>query len=214
VQKTSLEVANASRATLLARLTLTGIGLYVVLDIIAQALPPHYSPISQAESDLAVGPYGYVMSINFIIRGLLSLAAVQAIRDGLPSASRSRIGEVLLGIWAIGAIILAFSPTDLPGQHPTLHGVIHLLVAVVAFIAGAVGALLISLRLRTDPHMRSVAPAAVAIAAAACFMLLVIGLQVGARHYGGLTERLFLGLVLLCLAVVAARLQSLTTPAR
>jgi len=29
-----------------------GIALYVVLDVIAQILPPHYNPISQAESDL------------------------------------------------------------------------------------------------------------------------------------------------------------------
>ena len=43
--------------------------LYIVLDAIAQALPPHYSPISQAESLLAVGPYGYIMTINFLNRG-------------------------------------------------------------------------------------------------------------------------------------------------
>ena len=39
--------------------------LYVVLDVVAQVLPPHYSPISQAESLLAVGPYGYIMTVNF-----------------------------------------------------------------------------------------------------------------------------------------------------
>ena len=38
--------------------TIIGIVLYLVLDIIAQLLPPHYSFITQAESDLAVGPYG------------------------------------------------------------------------------------------------------------------------------------------------------------
>jgi hypothetical protein len=212
MQKTNPEVGNAPRARLLARMTLVGIALYVALDIIAQALPPHYSPISQAESDLAVGPYGYVMSINFIVRGLLSLAALQALRDGLPAAARSRTGDVLVGIWAVAAIILAFSPTDLPGQHPTPHGVIHLVVAAVAFIAGAVGALLISFRLRADSRLRSIVPSALAIAAGACVILLVIGLQIGAHHYFGLIERLFLGLVLLWLAVVAARLQSLTAP--
>jgi len=47
--------------------------LYVVLDAIAQVLPPHYSPLSQAESLLAVGPYGYIMTVNFLIRGVFSL---------------------------------------------------------------------------------------------------------------------------------------------
>jgi hypothetical membrane protein len=64
--------------------------LYVALDIIAQALPPHYSPISQAESDLAVRPYGYVMSINFIVRGLLSLTAVLALR-GIDPRNRGNL---------------------------------------------------------------------------------------------------------------------------
>lgn len=46
--------------------------LYAVLDVIAQSLPPHYSPISQAESDLAVGRFGFIMTLNFLNRGVLS----------------------------------------------------------------------------------------------------------------------------------------------
>ena len=53
--------------------------LYVILDVIAQVLPPHYSPISQAESLLAVGPYGYIMTVNFLIRGVFSLLFVYAL---------------------------------------------------------------------------------------------------------------------------------------
>ncbi len=56
--------------------TIMGIVIYLVLDIIAQMLPPHYNFITQAESDLAVGPYGYVMAVNFLIRGLLSLSFI------------------------------------------------------------------------------------------------------------------------------------------
>ncbi len=52
---------------------LSGIILYLILDIVAQLLPPHYNPISQAESDLAVGSFGYIMTINFLNRGILSI---------------------------------------------------------------------------------------------------------------------------------------------
>lgn len=58
----------------LALVAIIGIVVYVVIDVIAQLLPPHYNAIIQAESDLAVGPYGFLMTINFVIRGLLSLA--------------------------------------------------------------------------------------------------------------------------------------------
>ncbi|HEY7356765.1 MAG TPA: DUF998 domain-containing protein, partial [Ktedonobacterales bacterium] len=58
---------SAKQGAALALLTIVGIALYVVLDVIAQLLPPHYNPISQAESDLAVGPYGWIMAINFVL---------------------------------------------------------------------------------------------------------------------------------------------------
>ena len=59
-------------------IVIAGVLLYVILDAIAHILPPHYSPIRDAESDLAVGPYGYIMTINFVNRGLLSLLFVYA----------------------------------------------------------------------------------------------------------------------------------------
>ncbi len=43
------------RNSLVALLVIVGIVFYVILDVIAQILAPHYNPISQAESDLAVG---------------------------------------------------------------------------------------------------------------------------------------------------------------
>src|SRR6185437_3342848 len=120
------------QGAMLALLTTVGIVLYVILDVIAQLLPPHYSPIRQPESDLAVGPYGWVMALNFVVRGLLSFALIAALIKGAPEAIRSRAGLVLLGIWAVGALLLAAFPTDVGGGKVTLHGAIHLLVAVIA----------------------------------------------------------------------------------
>ena len=47
------------RAILAFTITIVGIVVYALLNVIAQLLPPHYSPITQAISDLAVGPYGW-----------------------------------------------------------------------------------------------------------------------------------------------------------
>lgn len=211
MRKTSTEVASTSREAVYARLALVGVALYVVLDVVAQALPPHYSPISQAESDLGVGPYGWVMAINFVVRGLLSLAAVLALRSSLPTRARSALGftlgEALLALWGIGAVVLAFFPTDLPGQHPTLHGMVHLVVAFVAFLGGAVGAVVLSRRLGADPRLRAVAPAANGIAILAIAALVLTFLS-APTHIFGLCERVFIGLVLLWIVVVMARIQS------
>ena len=102
-------------AVWLARLTIAGIVLYLILDVIAQLLPPHYSPIHQAESDLAVGRYGYVMTINFVVRGFLSFALLFSLTHELPLRAHSRFGQLALGIWATGAFLLR-TGARLPGR--------------------------------------------------------------------------------------------------
>ena len=124
---------------------IVGIVLYVILDVVAQLLPPHYSPISQAESDLAVGKCGLIMTINFLNRGVLSLLFIYAFLRTLDlaavSSSRFRAGTYLLSAWAVGAILLAIFPTDVPATPVSWHGGIHLVVAIIAFIGGAFGTL-------------------------------------------------------------------------
>jgi len=209
-QNSDLTVANArgeQPGATLALLTIVGLVLYVILDVIAQLLPPHYNAISQAESDLAVGPYGFVMTINFVLRGLLSLALVWALSRAASKSGLSRTGLVLLAIWGIGALVLALFPTDLAGAKPTLHGVIHLFVALLAFICGAIGELLLALRFAKAEPWRSLRAPALVIAILA-IILFVILLMSAFPHAYGLVERIFIGLVLLWMLVVALRMRS------
>jgi len=48
---------------------MAGIGVFVVLNIILQLSPAHYSLVSQAVSDLAVGRYGWAMDTGFFLCG-------------------------------------------------------------------------------------------------------------------------------------------------
>ena len=184
--------------------------LYVVLDGIAQALPPHYSPIKDVESDLAVGPYGWVMAINFLNRGALSLVLLYALNQTTRSNSvlgwRSKTGMYAFGVWAVGAIILAFFPTDVPATPVSWHGAIHGLVGILAFFGGAFGALLISLRLGENEATRRLRKPALLIATASV-ILLFVALATLTGPVGGLTERLFLGSVLLWEAIVSLYLR-------
>ena len=190
-------------------ITLIGVVLYLVLDIIAQLLPPHYSPISQAESDLAVGPYGFVMTVNFLNRGVLSLEFLFALlgtaRIAGAEVSRMRTGKFLFGAWSVGAILLAIFPTDVPATPVSWHGLIHLVVAIVAFLGGAFGALALSLRLRGSPKLEAIRSFALLIAAISVVLCLVDLLLPAhlAAHYGGLFERLFLGSVLVWVAAIS-----------
>jgi hypothetical membrane protein len=191
---------------------LVGVLLYVVLDAVVQLLPPHYSPISQAESDLAVGPYGYIMTLNFLNRGALSLeflfALMGTVRLAGEKVSRYRSGFYLLGMWSVGALLLAVFPTDVPSTPVSWHGAIHLIVAVIAFIGGGFGALMISVRMNGEVFRvarRFALPMGVL---SVVFLLVEVLGPFSAPHlmsdYGGLVERVFLGSLLAWISAVAA----------
>ena len=139
------EFSQARRSRALFVVALAGVILYVILDGVAQSLPPYYSPLSQAESDLAVGPFGYIMTVNFINRGVFSLCFLFALALTANSADvmgpRFRRGGYLFSVWSVGALLLAAFPTDVPASPVSWHGAIHLVVATAAFLGGAFGAL-------------------------------------------------------------------------
>jgi hypothetical protein len=193
-----------------------GVILYLLLDIIAQVLPPHYNPISTAESDLAVGPYGYIMTLNFVNRGLLSLAFlygfVHTLRLRGIGTGRYRSGVSLLGVWAVGALLLAVFPTDVPATPVSWHGAIHIVVALLAFLGGALGVLRLSLRFGDDPALRAAKRFALPLAGVAIlFLVLFFGLPFLIPHIaariGGLTERVLIGSVLLWILTVSIYLE-------
>ena len=194
---------------------IAGVFLYIALDALAQALPPYYSPISQVESDLAVGPYGYVMTLNFINRGVLSLCFLFALALTANASDvmgrRFRRGAYLFAIWSVGALVLAAFPTDVPATPISWHGAIHLLVAILAFLGGAFGALYVSLGMagnRLLGRAHGIALPLAWIAVALCLVELLGAATLSS--YGGLIERLFLGSVLLW--VVAVSLVMLKAP--
>jgi hypothetical membrane protein len=204
------DIRGNQQGATLALITIIGIVLYVVIDVIAQLLPPHYNAISQAESDLAVGPYGFLMTINFVIRGLLSLALLIGLIRATTKEGRSQFGLVLLGIWSVGAFLLALFPTDSAGQRPTFHGLIHLVVALIAFVSVAMGELLLSLRFAADERWETVRNPVLTIAfiTLIALVLLLFGTFAGLNGAGGLLERAFLGLALLWILVVALHLRA------
>jgi hypothetical protein len=115
--------------------------LYVLIDVVLQFLPPHYSVVSDAESDLAVGPFGLAMQVNFAARAVMSGCVIVAILL-VGSASRPRNwGLVLLAASGLCSAALVFAPTDVnaPGEYGmtphTAVGVVHVVFATTGFVA-------------------------------------------------------------------------------
>ena len=153
------------------------------------------------------------MTINFLNRGVLSLLFIYAFLQTLDLVgvvrSRFRTGTYLLGAWAIGAILLAIFPTDVPATPVSWHGAIHLVVAIIAFIGGAFGTLAISLRLRETQALNGLKRIAIPLSVIVLVLWIIeFGLPFASPHLngriGGLTERLFLGSVLLWIGFVSS----------
>lgn len=196
-----------TRVQRLALLSVIGVLLYVVIDIILFFLRPDLPILTHAESDYGNGPWSWLMDINFLLRCALSLAALLAFWSALPRTLLNRISLMLLGVWAIGSGILAFFPDDIEGTPPTIHGAIHLLAASIAFLCCLLATLLLTIvlarRWRGQPVVIGLILGWV-IAAVGQVLLIRRGFAPGSL--AGLYERIFLGFELFWIALTMAQL--------
>lgn len=191
---------------LLFAAVMVGIVLFVLLEVGVQLLPPHYSPLSQSESDLAVGPYGFLMALGFAIGGVLLLLFIAGFVRVIPKEAQSRSGLVLLAIAAICKLIIVFAQTDLTARPHTIHGAIHALAAVISFFCGALGILLLARALRHDPYVRPSPRFLIGLASITfAWTVIVIATLVVASQIGiwGLLERIATALYLLWVFIVS-----------
>ncbi|TFC18169.1 DUF998 domain-containing protein [Cryobacterium algoritolerans] len=185
-----------------ATLALAGVIAYVLVDVVLQLLPPHYNPISAAESNLAVGPFGWVMNLNFLGRAASTGVAVVAIGTVGPASRLRRAGLALLLCGGACSAVLAFLPADVPATGDltvtdhTPIGIAHLAVASTGFLAALAGVTALTVWLRGSGRPRAF-PAAAALAVVAATGLLTLGLATAfAPALLGLAERVCLAGIL------------------
>jgi hypothetical membrane protein len=183
-----------------------GVVVYVCLDVLLRFLRPDYSLLYNAESDYGRGRWYWVMDLNFLLRGALSIAVVIALRRAVRLDDRGRGGLILIAIWGACSALLAFFADDVEGQPLTGSGIVHLALGLIAFVCVAIGTILVSASLMSDPSWRSGAAVLLAVAVAGAAAMLLLGTAFGHKHApGGLYERIFLGLELLWIALAGSR---------
>lgn len=175
---------------------------YVLIEVALRFLEPQYSLLRNAESDYGNGRFAWLMDVDFVIRGLLSLATVAAIAASARSTGALRLGLGLLLVWAAASVLLAFFPDDLPGTVVTGAGRIHLALALIAFVAMSIGAAVVAYTLGRQPAWRPVAPLLLGLAVAGLAALPLVGRPPLPRDLG-LFERAFLAIELGWLLVAA-----------
>ena len=186
-----------------------GIFGYAAIDVALVFLRPEFSVLHNAESDYgSKGPWSWLMDLNFLLRCAFSLGVVAALALSVPR--RVTPALVFLSVWAVCSGLLAFFPDDPVGT--PVHGAakVHLLLAVAAFTAVALGTRIASRRLRRLPAWRPVAVPLTALSWGALVpVVLLAHAHLRPHSLGGLYEKLFLaveiGWLLLAAAWVAVR---------
>ena len=198
-----------------ATAAMAGVALYAAVDVVLQCLPPRYSAISDSESSLAVGPFGWIMNLNFLGRAATTGCALVAIaRTGPPSPLRS-VGLALTAMGGASSAALAFFPTDVAGAGAGLVattpvGKIHLAIASAGFVAALAGFGTLTAWTRRTPGLRRVAPAAeVAVGTASGGLVSVVLAIAFAPRVVGLAERVCLAGILGWVWVVCGGIRQL-----
>jgi hypothetical membrane protein len=204
LQETRLRQRRTLGPSPLAWAVLAGIVVYLAIDALLAFLRPNYSLLYNAESDYGRGPWFWVMDANFLLRCALSLALVAALAQVIRTAPRARHGLTLLATWAICSGLLAFFADDVEGTRVHGSGVIHLLLAFIAFICVTIATIVLSVSLRAEPTLRRAAALLLPVSVAGAVAFLLLCSATGHQHAPeGLYERIFLGLELLWMGLAA-----------
>jgi hypothetical protein len=86
---------------------------------------PAYGLLENTISELAVGPWGIVLTVLFYLMGLSTLYFAWKLLRLHPASVRLRLGVAAIVVCAVAFILIGVFPTDIAGQARTLHGYIH-----------------------------------------------------------------------------------------
>lgn len=118
--------------------------LFILVVLVQDYTRAGVDPRTQALSLLSLGPLGWVQTANFVLTGVLDLCYALGLWRRLHPGRAGTWGPLLIGAYGFGLIVVGVFHTDPaygypPGvpaaTHPSWHGAIHALVALILFLA-------------------------------------------------------------------------------
>ena len=205
------ETTPQSRVSLRTLATAAIVGQIVLLAS-ALLLPfvSDFDLIGDNMSELVLGGFGWVQTVAFIIAGAGTLALAYALRQLTAGTWGSRVGSLLVGVYGVGAILVAIfptdridSPADVASQSTT--GLIHLTISLVSFVCMIVAMFIFTRTFALDPRWRVLTPWIVLLPASALSLLFVQS----EGPWVGIMQRLMVGVIAAWIIVVAVRLRTI-----
>jgi hypothetical membrane protein len=185
---------------------------FTAMVAIESVLRPGYSQISDEISFLGVGPYSYLQNANFIISGLLAIVFALGFSVSLSSGSRRLASRVRLALVIFAMAIILAGVTLLLSENivpaiPAYYA--HTVASFVAFLAIITGQFLTWQAAKIGGRIlwkRYGLFSLLSGILSTIFLLVFLLTSIG--PYEGLTERLFVSIVLVWIEVTGIKLHS------
>jgi hypothetical protein len=169
-----------------------------------------YHLVGDNISELAIGQYGFVQTLAFVISGLGVLALAYGIHRLTAGTRGSLLGSVFIAIYGLGALVVAIFPTDRIDSKADVWtqsttGWIHGITAFVAYLSVITGMLVLTWTFARDLRWRSLVVGSALLAGAALALLFVQS----EGPWVGLMQRLMITAISGWLILVALRVRSI-----
>jgi uncharacterized membrane protein YidH (DUF202 family) len=162
---------------------------------------PLANPAGAWPSGLALGPYGWIQTANFILSGVLLMLFAAGLHLETKNCRGSRMGSVSLFVAGAAMALMGFDTDPIRRTGPrTPHGLIHDLAFALFVVALLAALFLLWWRFREDAPWRDRAHYTLATGVVAALLLLLPGVA----YY------LFIGVVLVWFEATALRLWRLS----
>jgi len=208
------EVHHSQRLSQLALLAIVGQGILLASIWLLPAVS-EYMLIGDNISELVLGQYGFVQTLAFLMAGVGIIGLAYAIRRLTVGTWGSLTGALLIGVHGVGALLVAFFPTDridtpadMLAQSTT--GMIHSLVALVSFVAVVVGMVLLAWTFSRAGRWHDITLWA-ALLATGGVSLLLGQIVTPLSPWVGLLQRMFVTVIAGWMILVAFRVRALAT---
>lgn len=155
--------ARTRSTSLLLAAGAVGPPLFVLAFLVEGAARPGYSPWHMAVSSLSDGPQGWTQITNFVVCGTLISCFALGLRRTLRTGKGATVGPILLGTFGlcmIGAGVfvtdpgLGYPPGATTPATPSVHGVLHGLLSLIAFASLIAACFVLARRFAHDPAWR------------------------------------------------------------
>lgn len=184
--------------------------LFAALVVLQAQLQPDYNSVALPISALAAWPYGWIQNLNFYMYGVLVIAHAIGLHRGIRPSPGSAAGPALVGICGLGAIVSGIFPWRLVAGVPTESSG-HVVGAILHFMGAAIGAIVLSRRMKYDEAWHGLS--AYTLASGIAMLILFAALagfgipNDGPLHpWAGLVQRIAVAVWFACLIVLATRL--------